>query len=382
MRHGSLFSGIGGFDLASQWMGWENVFHCEWMDFPRKILEYYWPDAESFTDITKTDFTKYENTIDIISGGFPCQPFSMAGKRKGKEDERYLWDEMLRAIREIKPKFVVAENVSGLVSIDEGMVLNKVITDLETEGYETQSFIIPACSINAPHRRDRIYIIGFKLNATNTECERLEGYDRQRKGCTEHRGNEGVFFGTENKFNATNTHGNGFEQCDNTYVESTTVPWINALCHSHESNGNGVTSNTTSKRSGELEEENTSGKDRQPNNNSEVGNQGIDTNTHGDRLQGSVQPKSTHKQRRSGQKNTSSEYLHSYGEPNLQGQRWGNFPAQSPVCSRNDGISDRLDDITFSKWRAESIKGYGNAVVPQVVYELFKIIEELNNTQK
>ncbi|NBV95708.1 MAG: DNA (cytosine-5-)-methyltransferase, partial [Actinobacteria bacterium] len=109
MRHGSLFSGIGGFDLAAEWMGWENVFHCEWMEFPRKVLEYYWPEADSHIDICKTDFKKYANRIDILTGGFPCQPFSLAGKRKGTDDERYLWGEMLRAIREIKPTWVIAE---------------------------------------------------------------------------------------------------------------------------------------------------------------------------------------------------------------------------------------------------------------------------------
>jgi hypothetical protein len=85
-------------------MGWENVFHCEWMEFPRKVLDYYWPNADSHIDICKTDFKKYANKIDILTGGFPCQPFSMAGKRKGTEDERYLWGEMLRAVQEIKPK--------------------------------------------------------------------------------------------------------------------------------------------------------------------------------------------------------------------------------------------------------------------------------------
>ena len=86
MRHGSLFSGIGGFDLAAEWMGWENIFHCEWMPFPRKVLDYHFPNADSYVDICKTDFKKYEGTIDIISGGFPCQPFSTAGKRKGKDE--------------------------------------------------------------------------------------------------------------------------------------------------------------------------------------------------------------------------------------------------------------------------------------------------------
>ena len=96
MTHGSLFSGIGGFDLASEWMGWENVFHCEWNPFGQKVLKYYWPNAKSYHDITKTDFTIHRGNIDIITGGFPCQPYSQAGKRLGKDDERHLWPEMLR----------------------------------------------------------------------------------------------------------------------------------------------------------------------------------------------------------------------------------------------------------------------------------------------
>ena len=131
MRHASLFSGIGGFDLAAEWMGWENVFHCEWMEFPRKVLNYYWPNADSHTDICKTDFKKYANTIDILTGGFPCQPFSTAGQRKGTDDERYLWGEMLRAVQEIKPKYVIAENVFGITNIDGGLVFEKVCLDLE-----------------------------------------------------------------------------------------------------------------------------------------------------------------------------------------------------------------------------------------------------------
>ncbi len=116
LKHGSLFSGIGGFDLAAEWMGWENKFHCEWNEFGQRVLNYYWPEAELFKDITKSDFTKYYGTIDVISGGFPCQPYSTAGKRLGKEDERHLWPEMLRAIREVSPRYVVGENVRGVLS--------------------------------------------------------------------------------------------------------------------------------------------------------------------------------------------------------------------------------------------------------------------------
>ena len=164
MRHGSLFSGIGGFDLAAEWMGWENVFHCEWMEFPRKVLDYHFPNADSHIDICKTDFKKYANTIDILTGGFPCQPFSLAGKRKGTDDERYLWGEMLRAIQEIKPTFVIAENVFGITNIDGGLVFEQVCVDLENEGYEVQPFIIPAAAKNAPHRRDRCWFIASNTN--------------------------------------------------------------------------------------------------------------------------------------------------------------------------------------------------------------------------
>ena len=159
MKHGSLFSGIGGFDLAAEWMGWDNLFHCEWNEFGQKLLKYYWPGADSYTDITKTDITKYANTIDSLTGGFPCQPFSLAGKRKGTDDERYLWHEMLRAICEIKPKIVIAENVFGITNIDGGLVFEQVCLDLEAKGYEVQPFIIPACAKNAPHRRDRCWFI-------------------------------------------------------------------------------------------------------------------------------------------------------------------------------------------------------------------------------
>ena len=133
MTHGSLFSGIGGFDLAAEWMGWENIFHCEISEFPRQILKYHFPNSICYEDIKKTDFTKHRGEIDIISGGFPCQPYSQAGKRKGKEDDRHLWPEMLRVIREVQPRFVVGENVSGLLTWNNGMVFHEIITDLENE---------------------------------------------------------------------------------------------------------------------------------------------------------------------------------------------------------------------------------------------------------
>ena len=129
LRHGSLFSGIGGFDLAAEWMGWENIFHCEWNPFGQKVLAHHFPNSIQYHDITKTDFTIHEGGIDILTGGFPCQPYSTAGKRLGKTDERHLFPEMLRAIKEIKPKWIVGENVRGLVSWNGGLVFHEVYDD-------------------------------------------------------------------------------------------------------------------------------------------------------------------------------------------------------------------------------------------------------------
>jgi hypothetical protein len=116
MTHASLFSGIGGFDLAAEWMRWENIFHCEWNPFGQKVLAHHFPNSKSYNDITKTDFTIHAGAIDVLTGGFPCQPYSLAGKQLGKEDERHLWPEMLRTIEEVKPTWVVGENVLGIVN--------------------------------------------------------------------------------------------------------------------------------------------------------------------------------------------------------------------------------------------------------------------------
>lgn len=171
MNHGSLFSGIGGFDLAAEWMGWENKFHCDINPFSRKLCSFYWPNAESYDNIKTTDFRIWRGKIDVLSGGFPCQPFSTAGKRMGKEDDRHLWPEMLRAIREIKPRYVVGENVRGIASWSDGLVFEEVFSDLEGQGYEVQAFLLPAVGINAPHKRDRFYFVA-KDTGSNGRIQR------------------------------------------------------------------------------------------------------------------------------------------------------------------------------------------------------------------
>lgn len=159
MRHLSLFSGIGGFDLAAEWMGWENVAQVEKDIFCLKILEKNFPNTKRYEDIKQFNGADYAGRVDIVTGGFPCQPFSQAGTRRGTDDDRYLWPEMLRVIREIKPTWVIAENVYGLLTIQQGVVFEQVCADLEREGYEVQPIIIPACGLNAPHRRYRVWFI-------------------------------------------------------------------------------------------------------------------------------------------------------------------------------------------------------------------------------
>ena len=163
MTHLSLFSGIGGLDLAAEMAGIKTVGQCEWADYQTSILERHWPDVPRWRDIrTLNKESFYEKTglrtVDIISGGFPCQPFSIAGKRCGKDDDRYLWPEMLRVIREIRPTWVLGENVPGIINL----ALDTVLADLENEGYETQAFVVPACGVDAPHRRERVCIVAHR----------------------------------------------------------------------------------------------------------------------------------------------------------------------------------------------------------------------------
>lgn len=167
MTHASLFSGIGGFEVAADWAGFENLFNCEIDPFCRAVLHYHYPNAIQYVDIRNTDFIPWRGRIDVLTGGFPCQPFSIAGKRKGTEDNRYLWPQMLRAIHEIRPGWVVGENVLGIVNWSQGLVFEQVCADLEIEGYEVQPYILPACGVGAPHQRYRTWFVAHLCSNTN-----------------------------------------------------------------------------------------------------------------------------------------------------------------------------------------------------------------------
>lgn len=197
-KHGSIFSGIGGFDLAAEVIGWQNLFSCERHPFAKHVLQYYWPDTIHYDDIFQFDATVFRGRVDIITGGFPCQPFSSAGKRRGTQDDRYLWPQARRIITEARPRWIILENVAGLFTIlepeslseveikaielfcqDDGQpetvtiqrlqrrVIGSIISEISTAGYVLPQMedgtpivlCIPACAVGAPHRRDRLWFV-------------------------------------------------------------------------------------------------------------------------------------------------------------------------------------------------------------------------------
>jgi len=278
VKHGSLFSGIGGFDLAAQWVGWENVFQVEIDKFCTKVLEKNFPNVKRYGDIKEFDGTQYKGTVDILSGGFPCQPFSVAGKRKGKNDDRYLWPEYLRIIREIKPSYIVGENVPGIIDLE----LDNIITDLESEGYTTEQFIIPACSVGAWHRRDRIWVIAYTS---------ILGFTKRAIKQGKH--------GIQKSSNKSGDMGE-------TQYEEINVP------------------NTNSQYSEEHFRRNKLGIE--------------------------IKEKTLR------------------GSDSINGRFWEVEPQVDRVAN---GISRRLDRL----------KGLGNSIVPQIAYELFKVIEQFNKSR-
>ena len=201
MNHASLFSGIGGFDLAAREVGWNNVFQCEIDPFCQSVLKYYFPKTVLYEDIKRTDFTSWKGKIDVLTGGFPCQPFSVAGQRKGADDNRYLWPEMLRVIRETRPLWIIGENVAGITNmvqpgsetdvetksdqdeenyketiLEQEYIINTICDDLEREGYSVQPIIVPACGVGAPHKRYRVWFI-----ASDRSDARIEGLRQGRE---------------------------------------------------------------------------------------------------------------------------------------------------------------------------------------------------------
>lgn len=265
----------------------------------------------------------WHGKIDVLTGGFPCQPFSLAGRRKGADDNRYLWPQMLRAIRQILPTWVIGENVNGIKTMVEScqvtpmgrtsnlfeenylyreesrFTLDKICADLEDEGYSVQPIIIPACAVGAPHRRDRVWIVARRSEP------RAKTLQQKRKNRV------------HSSISSSNTNSNRQRKWKNQQKS------FSECCR---------TTNLSTRRT----------------------------------------------------KRLTSHSLQHFSDLHKKGDCWKNFPTQSPVCRGNDGIPFNVDNLTisFPKWRQESIKAYGNAWVPQVAYEIFRAIsleEQSNN---
>ena len=324
-------------------LGWENLFHCEINPFGRKVLDYWFPDSKSYEDITKTDFRELRGRVNVLTGGFPCQPFSYAGQRRGATDDRYLWPHMFRCIDEVRPDWVVAENVAGILTMveqgevspmasqatlfDEGdslrgyqlretFTLQRICQDLEGHGYAVQPILIPACGVGAPHKRDRVFIVAHSLS-----------------------GGEG----TPGKSHQTES-------------------------------GRGDANQQPSKRGTETERDNRLHAILRPS---------ADT-MHGDVQDiGTIGESMGEAYSRWEAGRLAYESVQDYAGCRSD-KRWGLFPTQSPIHRGNDGISFPVDGLTisFSKWRTEALKAYGNAIVPQVMYEVFRAIEIVEQSRR
>lgn len=389
MTHASLFSGIGGPEVAAAMLGWTNAFHCEINPFGRQVLEYWFPDSVSYEDITKTDFKQWRGRIDVLTGGFPCQPFSYAGKRGGREDERYLWPEMLRAIGEIRPAWVVGENVAGLATMAEGWLLTemgssaamfeedhhihewlveqtftieKISKELEELGYSVQPVLIPAAAVGAPHRRDRIFILAHS-----------DAADTDRRG-----GDEGHKHVESRIADGTKPLRDGWKQ-DASHAAGAGIEMqrerADAICLAEyvtDAHGPGLQESQQPGRRADRKEAGAGLDDRA------LGSRRHEdfADTYYARLSAARESGRYDAKERDGAGRSAGVPAH---DAWIEGTWWDNFPTVSPVHARNDGLSFRMDgaSIPFGRWRTEALKAYGNAIVPQVMYRIFQAIEEV-----
>lgn len=329
MTHASLFSGIGGAEIAAAWLGWENLFHCDVNEFGLKVLRYWFPSSAEYNDIRRTDFSIWRGRVGVLSAGFPCQPFSLAGKRRGADDDRFLWPETIRAIREIRPAWFVGENVFGLASmvlpgevsdvagdpclfgegdayaeVRQRYVLDRICGDIEEAGYTVQPLVIPACAVGAPHRRDRIWLVARREGGEAGSDEPV-GHLRVR--------------------DASHACGAGLEEARpelRPEGASGGVPRADAHADSGRAEETGA---------GRAEEDEQGGLR--------------------EALPGDV--------------------------PRFFG--WDSFPSEPPLCAGDDGLPFGVADLAvpFGWWRKEALKALGNAWVPEVAYEIFRMIQKV-----
>jgi DNA (cytosine-5)-methyltransferase 1 len=344
-----LFAGIGGFGLAGHWAGIETVCQVEIDLFCQKVLQKNFPNAKRYADVKKFDGKPWRGTVDIISGGFPCQPYSSAGKRLGKEDERHLWPEMLRIIREVRPRWIVGENVFGLVNWSGGMVFDEVQSDLESEGYEVQAFVLPAAAVNAPHRRDRVWFVAYAGDngSVTSKVRQGMGKGNDRDKARENKAEQFTRRSGEDAGAIANTT-NSALHIRHEFAK------IRGRKNEAEQVGMGcnVAANTAQTNS------------EQP----------VSARTRRDGIAGGSVWNAANTTKGGGSSGTQDK-IGKLGRQrfNKHDKRitWNEATSEPALCGVDDGVSAGLD-----KNRNKRIGALGNAIVPQVAYQIFKSIVE------
>ena len=314
-----LFSGIGGFSLGLEWAGMSTVAMCEKDPYCRKILAKHWPDLTIHEDIRNLDGKEYRNSIDLVAGGFPCQPFSVAGKRKGSDDDRHLWPEMRRVIQEAKPRWVIGENVFGFIN----MALDDVQADLEREHYEVRKFVLPAVAVDAKHRRDRIFLVAYSNSPAvwNLPERQAQGRDNLQAGRQ-----------------AITAHDGPSQSMANSYGEGLEIG--QDLRENHEQEL------SPSERSGSERREDVA-------------------NSHGTRGEAGLSGQEPWQEGNSGE-------LDHQGHQQSWREEVREWPAEPCVGRVADGVPNRVDRI----------KGLGNAVVPQLIQAIGELIIEADREMR
>ena len=382
-----LFSGIGGFSLGLESTGgFETIAFVEKDDFCQKVLKKHWPNTTIEGDIRNVKGDKYE--ADVITGGFPCQPFSVAGKRKGVDDDRYLWDETIRVVRECKPRWFIGENVEGLININNGVVLRQVQTDLEKEGFEVQCLVIPASGIGAWHQRKRIWIMGYSKH-NGYSSTKIKGRNDKTNDNSEKRENQTSEFertsGPINNGNvrmdATNSistgsrrgriSGNVDKQGRNSFKTKRTSLQSKdkQTCSDNiKQNGQNV-SDTNGDREKWNKSKNRKGWWFESFNNSEDVSNSESISSNDGRYGNDSKEKQI--QLKAGRESSSTNVSNSNNRFNIGENKETWWQTESRICGVPNGVSFELD-----KSRNNRIKSLGNSIVPQIVRELgFAILE-------
>jgi DNA (cytosine-5)-methyltransferase 1 len=384
-----LFSGLGGFSLGLERTGYfKTIAFCDNDKFSKLILDKHWKGIKIYDDVREITKQKFkEDGIpfpDIITGGFPCQPFSVAGKQKGTSDDRHLWPEMFRIIKAFKPRYVIGENVRGIINIQDGVVFETVCTDLESEGYEVQPFIIPAAGVGAPHRRERVWIIAVRSNVVNTvgndEGREISRGDEETRRIQEEHRTEHSTTRKSSRTSEVRNGDNGYENMENPRRTLRSRGELGAADEdeTRKENADQLERSSSASRSNvadtESIESNVGGleqRQRERSGQREVGGaSGSDaTHTERERLQGGYK-----RDKGEGRQILPSEQ-NNRGEIRSEARRFSGVSGQKEGSQNWWLVEPNVGRVAHGvSGRVHRLKGLGNSIVPQIAEEIGRAI--------